>query len=199
MSYYYTYYVGYKKDNKLYPYGPYTSDGKLRPVRSVSRSFSSYLYQDFYDMAPEQISDELRKEFEYENFKGEKVVDVKWLPLKELPNESYIKTGYFLIKDVAQYEADEHKDTYDLFYDQLSPTVWAAKAQNELKFGKPAPQFDCEGEPFEVHSASEYMFYAYPDYYSEEYEAAVLRTAADALRDWCMPDDIEMVILETEG
>ena len=38
MSYYYNYYIGYKKDNKIYPLGPYDCNGNLKPVISKSSS-----------------------------------------------------------------------------------------------------------------------------------------------------------------
>ena len=200
MSYYYNYTIGYMHEDKIYPLGPYNSFGKLKDVISKSRSFASDLHYSFWHIPEEMISDELRKEFEYEDWKGEKQIEVKYLPVTELPEGSFIKTGYFLIEDVEQYE-QEHGDSYDLFYDHLSPTVYAAKAQNEARFGSPEKQVDEEGGDITPHSASEYMYYAYPDFNSKEYEAFQLRAAAEMLKEYGrpMPDGAVLVVLETEG
>ena len=199
MSYYYNYYIGYEWDGKIYPLGPYNSFGQLCDVISKSRSFASDLHECFYNVSGDQISDELRKNFEYEDYKGDKVVEVKYLPLDELPSGSFIKKGYFLIDDVKRYE--DGADKWDIFYDNLTPEMYAAMLQNELILGKPAPKKDCEGYEIEVHSASEYMFYAYPDYDSKEYEAEILRCAIESLYSYryMNDDNKEVVILETEG
>ena len=68
MSYYYNYYVGYKKDGKIYPWGPYNANGKLEPMVSRSRSFASDLHEEFYAVSDKEVSEELRKEFEYEDW-----------------------------------------------------------------------------------------------------------------------------------
>ena len=134
MSYYYNYYVGYKKDGKIYPLGPYNCRGQLRSVMTNSRSFASNLYNEFYSVPDNMISDELRQKFENEDWNGNKTTKVKYLPVNELPRGSYIKSGYFLISDVQEYE--KTGDTSELFYDTVSPTIYAAKLDYELKFGK---------------------------------------------------------------
>lgn len=197
MSYYYEYYIGYKKDDKIYPWGPFTADGKIRPVICRSRSFASDLHDEFYPVDPAEISNELRTAFEYEDWKGNKVIDVKWLPVKDLPNGSCVKKGYFLIDDVKAYE----KDTgwFDGFYDVLSPQVYAALLDKELKFGKNQPKKDCEGNEYTEHNASDYMFYAYLDYNCKEYEAFLLKEMVDSLWSSTLGSDGDWVILETEG
>lgn len=196
MSYYYNYYIGYKKEGKIYPLGPYNSFGKLNAALWRSRSFASRLHEEFNPIKEEEISEELRKEFEYTDWEGKKTVEVKLLPLSMLPTDSYLKSGYFLISDVELYEKDH--DEEGLFYDCLSPQIYAAKLQHELTFGKPAQKLDEEGEEITEHSASEYMYYVYPDYRSKEYEASVIREIANALNEYTL-DDEDIVILETEG
>ena len=112
MSYYYNYYIGYKKDNKIYPLGPYSCDGKINEVLSRSRSFASDLHDDFHKMPNEMITSELRRDFEYENFNGEKTVDVKYLELDKMPDDNFIKSGYFLIEDVQSYLKDKDTSWY---------------------------------------------------------------------------------------
>lgn len=199
MSYYYEYYIGYKKDDKIYPWGPFTADGKIRSVICRPRSSASDLHTDFYSVKNEEISDELRAAFEHEDWKGNKVVDVKWLPVSALPNGSYIKKGYFLIDDVKAYEEDY--DWFEGFYDVLSPQVYIALLDKELRFGKNQPEKDCEGNEYTEHNASDYMFYTYPDYHCREYEAHVLRETVDSLESYRLisSGDVEWVVLETEG
>ena len=196
MSYYYNYCVGYLKDGKIYPLGPYTCDGKLKDVISKSRSFASDLHERFYPVKEEQISDELRKAFEYEDWNGQKRVDVKYLPKEELPTGSFIKQGYFLIDEVKQYEEDGDEENFST---PISSQIYTALLEKELKFGPNKPKKDCEGYEYTDPNASDYMFYMYPDYQSEEYEAALLREAVDSLESYDLTQVAEIVILETEG
>ena len=199
MSYYYSYYIGYRHDEKIYPLGPYDAFGKLRAVVCRSRSFASDLHELFYHVKESEISDKLREEFEYTDWDNRKRVDVKWLPLSKLPSGSSIRKGYFLIEDVKCYEkAGDEGD--DLFYDCLSPTVFAAKLQHEMAVGKPAPQIDEEGYEIESHSASDYMYYAYQNKDCKEYEAEQIRDVAYMLDEHNdVPEGATLVVLETEG
>lgn len=199
MSYYYNYYVGYKIDGKVYPFGPYNSTGKLKEVITKSRSFASDLHEVFYRVAKEEISDELRKEFEYEDWNGNKSVNVKMLPIKELPSGSYIKRGFFLVEDVLRYE-DPDNDYFDGFYEYISPAVYASMVQNEVQFGKPERKLDDCDNWYCPKAASDYMYYAYPDYNSKEYEAEMVRSVAYMLNDYSeLPKDAILLALETEG
>ena len=200
MSYYYNYFIGYKHNGKIYPLGPYTAAGKRKDVISRSRNYASELHEELWFLSDDMISDELRKEYEFENYEGNKVMPpLKYMELTSLPKGSYIRKGYFLIKDVDLYEKSE--DPEDLFYESMSPAAYAAMAKNEMLFGEPEDEFDCEGEKIERHSAGEYMFYAYPDYSSKEYEAEVLRTVANMLHDYSreIPEGAELVVIEDEG
>ena len=201
MSYYYNYYIGYKHNGKIYPLGPYDCNGKLKDVVSRSRSFASDLHESFDFVDENMISDELRKEFEYEDWNGNKKVDVKYLPLKELPYGDFISKGYFLIDSVREYEKGEDDFENDLEYDKVDPVVYAAMVKNEIVFGKPSPKKDIEGGEMEVHGASDYMYYAYPNYSGKEYEAFVIRQVAEMLGEFNrnLPEGYEVVILETEG
>ena len=118
MSYYYTYYIGYRSEGKIYPLGPYDCFRNLRPVLNRSRSFASDLYEDFISVSETEISEELRKEFESEDWSGKKVVPVKYLPIKDLPAGEYIKKGYVLISEVIENEASE--DGFDGFSTVIS-------------------------------------------------------------------------------
>lgn len=198
MSYYYNYYIGYKKDGKIYPWGPYNANGKLEPMVSRSRSFASDLHKEFYPVSDEEVSEELRKEFEYEDWNEAKRLDVKYLSENDLPTGSYIRTGYFLIKDVEAYANDEHGN-FEGFYDVISPEVYAAKLQHEMMFGKNQPKKYDEGYEYTEPNASDYMYYAYPNYETKEYESFILRQLIEALREYHAEGNVEYVVLETEG
>lgn len=199
MSYYYNYYAGYEHDNKIYPLGPYNASGRIKPIISKSRSFASELHQSFRPIREEEITDELRKDFECEDWDGKRCVPVKVLPVRDLPKTDFVKTGYFLIKDVEAYEKDEDGD-FEGFWDRLSPQVYAAKLEKELKFGQNKPQKDECGNEYTEHNASEYMFYAYPDYDCEEYESFMILSGINMLNDYQgVPEGAKLIVLETEG
>lgn len=197
ISYYYNYYIGYEKDGVIYPLGPYDCFGQLCEALSKSRSFASNLYNLFSPINNEKISDELRKRFGHKNYSGEDVFDAKYAYLNELPSGDFIKRGYFLIRDVQRYEEDSYD--FDGFYDYVGPTVYAAMLQHEMQFGHPEPKIDCEGEEYEVHGASDYMFYAYPDYNSKEYEMSLIRNVANMLGEFnANLSNIRLVVIENE-
>ena len=200
MGYYHDYYAGYKRDGKIYPLGPYNSAGKLQPIISRSSSFASDLHEIFdnCEVPYEEASDALLKEFETTDFHGNKIVGVKAIPLSGMPTGPFIQKGYFLIKDIASYE--ETGDSYDLFYERLSPTVYAAKLLNELKLGKPEQKYDCEGEPLPNYSAGDYSYYAFEDTGTREWESAVICLTARMLMSYPeFQNEDEIYILETEG
>ena len=204
MSYYYNYYIGYKtKENKIYPLGPYDAFGKMHPVFYKSRSFASDLHEDFRRVQDEQMTEELKKEFAYEDWNGEiKVQNLNYLPVSELPSGDYVRRGYFLIEDIAEYERTG--DTWDLFYDYLTPAVYLMRLQNELIFGptlKREKEDDEDREDAEEtkRPCSDYSCFAYVDPNSREYETHMLRIALQAYEFAKIPEGAEMVILEDEG
>jgi hypothetical protein len=194
MSYYYNYYLGYKKNNKIYPLGPYDFNGDFIPVISKSRTYASDLYKMFDNLFEEEVSDELRKEFNYESY--ERITNIKYLNVKDLPTESYIKQGYFLIKDVEAYNK---KINFEGFYDIISPEIYAVKLQHEILFGKNQPIKDIEGYEYTEPNASDYMYYMYPDYDSKEFESFLLKTYLEPYQNYIYDNEIEYVILEVEG
>lgn len=187
MSYYYDYYIGYMtKDGKINPLGIYDCFGKLHSALSISQTYASDLHDDFVPISKDEYGDKLE------------LKNAKWLPVNMLPEGSYIKKGYFLVDDIHQYE--EGNDMWDLFYEKLTPQEYIIKSDNELKFGKPQPKFDCEGNEMETYSAADYGWYMYPDYWCKEYEAHQLREAVgiyEYVTD--IPKDSQIVIIETEG
>ena len=200
MSYYYNYYIGYEKDNKIFPLGPFDNNGQFFSAIWRSRSFASDLHEDF-ELAPkEKLSEELLKALgRAEIDEEDKIFEspVKVLDLEKLGSSDFIKSGYFLIEDIEEYK--KNNDAYDLFYEKLSPEVYAMRLENELKFGLPKPKLDCEGNPFEVHSVSEYAFFAYPDYNCKEYETFLIKEIANTFEFSDLVKNAKIVIIETEG
>ena len=199
MSYYYNYFIGYKDgENKIYPVGPFDMDGKIHPVLSRSRSFASDLHEEFFVVNPDMRSEALNKHFSYENYKGETELErVQYLPAKNLPAGSFVKSGYFLSDDILRYREDN--DAWDLFYDHMTPEEYAMRMQNELTFGKPAPKLDEEGEEMPVKTCADYAYFAYEDTACKEYESNVIRHALAAFEFVKIPEGAEFVVLETEG
>ena len=198
MSYYYQYYAGIedKESGVIYPLGPYDCNGKLKPIVEKSRSFASNLHEDFLPIDSGCISHELRAEFEYEDWNGEKRTDVKFLPIDELPDGDYIVKGYFLIEDVQAWEQGGDDD---VFYHVINPQVYAELLRKELVFGKNKPEEDVQGILYTKPNASDYMYSAIPNYCSKEYEAELIRQVALMLFDYDMENKYNLVILETEG
>lgn len=202
MSYYYNYYIGYKSpDGLIHPMGAYDNEGNIHPALSKSRSFASELHERFSSVPDEAVSDDLRKVFTYENWNGESVLQrLEFCELSDLPAGQFIKYGYYLIDDVQTYL--ETEDSYDIFYDHLDPLIYEAMKTNEILFGKPDPKFDDEGGEFPNYTAGDYMFFAYPDWNSEECEAFLLRNIAN-IYDLALYDGehegCKLVILKTEG
>lgn len=200
MATVYCYFIGYIKDDKIYPLGMYNNKGKMVPVIEDSHSFASDLYELFDYVGDNQFSEELEKEFSYSVYGTDSNRErLRYLKVKDLPTESYIKTGYFLISDIERFENDTYDDISELFYEHLSPVAYHAKFNSELVFGKPEPKVDCEGEEFPVYSAGEYAYYAYPDKRSREYDAELLRTVASQFESYKVEDKgKELVIIEVE-
>lgn len=203
MSWYTTYYLCWQdKDGKVRPLGPFNYRGDLMSVISTSRSFTTDLKEVFDPLPDEAWTEELEKEFSYEGYDDDKRrYDLEYLPLKDLPRGSYLKAGYYLIDDIDTYLKSKTDDSvyFDGFYDSLSSEAYMRKMENELKFGPPKPQQDCEGETYTPHSCADYAYFMYPEYQSKEYEAYLLRTVADILDDYRMPEGSQIVVIKTEG
>lgn len=208
MSWYVDYYIGYRTpEGKIYPLGHFDCFGNLHSVLTKSRSFTSDLWERFDRITLEETTDEIKKHFPagYVEYWNEPSEEEKaklppwcfWMYLEDLPTGSYLKKGYFLQDDIAAYERDDY---FDGFYHMLTPDEYARKMESELKFGVPKPKKDAEGYEIEVHSCGEYSYYIYPDYESEEYEASVIRTAANVY-EFCtdIPKGSKIVVLQTNG
>lgn len=198
MSTCYNYFLGYTKDEKIYPLGPYDSKGKLR---SINSSVFGRIQDKccFTEVKETEASEELHKEFDYESYvnrnKTKMVLpSIKKAKLIDLPSGDFIKRGYFLMSDVTSYESSDGRNVY--FHEFKSPSVFSEMLKNELQ--NRSKSYDYDGEPVYQRITSDYMYFAYPDYSSEQYESFVIKTIAETLR---KNEDVpasDVVVLYTE-
>lgn len=202
MSTYYNFFIGYidNKTKKVYAIGPYDNKSELKSIFYKTSSFISELYKEFAHVDVDRIDDSIKEEFTYTWNKTDgsgtnTTSNLYVLPVEDLPDDNFVKSGYFLIKDVEEYLKDSYD--FDGFYETVDPILYAEMVKQEVMFGKPKPEKDEEGYEIPVYSASDYMYFAYPDYNSMEYEVHRLRLAYSSL--YCEYDhkneDITPVIL----
>ena len=198
MSYYYNFYPAIKRaDGKIDIFNE-----KKITLDWYSRSFfnSDFLYK-FDFLSEDQMTDALKEQFTYTDWNNEKrISELKIITKDQLMslNDNFVKTGYFLIDDVKTYQQSPD-DLYnlDIFYDHISPEIYAA-----LLTSRPHSiiRQDCEGTDYVEHGAEDYMFFAYPDYTSDEYKAHKLKIVYSMIEDNVkLADNEEIVILEDEG
>ncbi len=197
----YNYYLGYLKDNKFYPLGPFNSNGKLKPV--LSNNYNNLQERCLFTGINEaDVSDELRKHFEYESYVNRNKTKMVLTPLyktmlAELPSGDFIKRGYFHMSDVTNYETSDGHDVSFRAY--KSPSVFAEMLKNEMQTKNTQSGYDYDGEPVHQSIASEYMYFAYPDCSSVHYEIFIIRTIAEILRKNENISANDIVILVTEN
>ena len=212
MSWYVDYYVGYKdKDGKIYPLAPFDAFGNLHPIITKSRGFASDLWEKFERVTLDETTEELKKHFpngDIYSWGGKEEEEKEeppwcfWLDPEDLPKGSYLKKGYFLQEDIAQYERslEDNNVYFDGFYHMLTPAEYVRKAEAELKWGVPKPKKDLDGNEFEVHSCGEYSYYVYPDYECAEYEASCIRNILYMFEYYPeLPEGSKLVVLQTNG
>ena len=182
MSWYYSYYIGRKKGDKIELIGAFDNSGNIYPVLERSRSFASSLKNRFMRYDGKIINNKLHSDY------------ISVLPYDKLPRDNYIKSGYFLIEDVEKYLIGNNSD--DLFYERLSPEIYAEKLKTESILGIPKSKKDDEGYDIEIHSCADYMYFSYPDYYCEEYESFIIKEVVDIYES---VDKDDVVIVLSEG
>lgn len=199
MSCYYNYYLGYEKENKFYPLGPYDYNHAYLPIISKSASFASDLHDSFYDIPADKVSDELFRELAEEGWDNKKEVHARYLYLTDLPKGDGLIKGYVPVYDIQQYLQDE--DPECVRYSILTPEQYAIKANQEMKNGTSSIKKDEEGEEFENIPAKDYVYFAFFDEDSKEYESKRLREAA-MMFDYVKDVDYDLknvVVFLTEG
>lgn len=200
MSYYYNYYLGYKFEDKFYPFGPFDIKGHIKPIISRSKSFASDWHEYFNVIKNDNKSEELKAAFPYDD----QIKSFKFELIKD--KDCFIKKGYYLIKDVATYENSNcWWDQGDLFANSMSAVEYAESLKKEMLY-KNSPLKAISSEENEESfleypsPASEYMYYAYPNFYSKEYEMFLISEIATTLIDYNdLPQGAIIMVLETEG
>ena len=201
MSWYYTYYLCYEKEGKIFPLGPFDAKGQFYEVLERSRSFASAIHESFWPLKKEQMSEEFLKCFPFLREESWESNLWSYRYLKDLPTGSPMKRNYYLLDDIAEFLEDGSID--DKFYDFLSPEAYALKLQNELQFGPPKEKLDDFGDPYTPHSCADYALFNYEDWLSEEYEAQRIREAASVFnysdliydrKEWKQINDIVVVL-----
>lgn len=188
MSSYFYFYVGYidNKTKKVHPMGPFNDQGKLQEIFYKTGSFISDMYHSFEKVKLEDIDEKWQEKFSVtygiNEEKRESVLLMQYPD--QLPDSNYIKSGYYLVKDVNEYlKSEESGDDFDGFYEKIDPLMYAELVKQEVMFGKPEPKKDEEGYEIPVYSASDYMWFCYPDYYGEEYESFRCKQALNMIYD----------------
>lgn len=203
ISWYTNFYCAYQtKEGKIYPYGPFDYSGDYKCIHWTSRSFTTDLKEWFEPVTREQVSEELLNAIYDTELDNESFIEQYWgvCPIDALPKSDFIKTGYFLIDDIQNYQKDN--DTEDLFYDWLDSDTYARKLENELKFGKPTEIIDKWGEKCTPKSCADYSYFCYPDYHCKEYEVFKLKNIIYSMyEDYKenIPKGAKIVIFKTEG
>lgn len=225
MSYYYTYYLAYEKNGKLYPYGPFDSKGKLCSILSKSRSFTSNLPEFFKSIEHSKISDELYKSLlTDETIKECEDADK---PYSEKENEAYAKIFGTLPepkKIISPREALEN--TIEIEYLELSALphgdfvkegyVPMNELQNEERdedefydvlsphvYAEKIKNVSVFGDTQELDcegeplpKLSEYVYHKWIDFNSKEYESYLLEMMADNFCDYKLGTPI---LIKVEG
>ena len=196
MSIYYDYYIGYWKNNKIYPYGPYNQAHDFKSIISTSGYRETGLHKEFWKVDAAELSEELMDAL-YGSCKDDMNIDclsIYKLDMGDLPTGSYVKRGYFKISEVAEYEADiDAQNPSEIFTYPIDPITYNGMMASELQFGPPTPKKDSFGKEYTPLSAREYMYYSYIDYSCPEYAASVIRSVFHMLYSSYSSDDKELV------
>ena len=214
MSEYINYYICKQNKNTklIYPLGPFDDKGEFKCVIWKSRSFYTDLVDLFVPIPKELLTNELTKKLyklslkEYfdgkdDIFDENDYYKMHYCQLDRLASTNFIRSGYFLIDDIKQYEkTQEDGYEFDGFYECLSPQLYCEllKSENTSKLKRKAKK-DIEGNEFDIYYASDYAFYMYPDYHSKEYEAFILNEVADILMPSYERDVYDVVVVFTRG
>lgn len=199
MSIYHVYFLAVrnKKTNKVRFKGPYDKEGNPISVfsRGHSRIYESFDYLDEKDMEPDLI-----KEFTYENYMGNKVLeDVRIGELKEV--EFPFKEMYVHKQSIMKAKA-ENSNYYECeaFYDtSMTPdeyAVFAAAYLDDHHFRKYV-YLDADDDKATATKPTDYQLYRYIDYDDTNYEWwNIYMTASNLELEWGLDKDEENVILE---
>lgn len=160
MSLCYEYYLGLLdiRTNKIDTLGVYDCDGLIHPVLNLYSS-NTTLYMKFSKICCNMFTDRAKSDLGLTN-----ETNVSFAYLDSLKESNYIKSGYFLIDDIDEYEKSDG-DPFGLFEDYLTPVSYIAKKEN-----------GCD--------VSMYSYYAYPDYYCDAYDIDYILRVYDTISEF---------------
>ncbi len=208
MSYYYTYYLGKRETatGRVSLAGPYDEKGHVVSLMSKSRSFASDLHEDMLPLAEEEMAEDVREQFTYEDWKGNKVLDtVKSMPFAALSGKTPFKCAYVPAFDVIdQNDTDDDDEIYysDKLNDAQYATLCAASVRGSAAGKRTIERYDLEmGEYKGMELGPEdYVRHMWVDTTSREYEEWLLSTIVWSVGDLCWPPKgFENILLEVEG
>lgn len=153
------------------------SKWKIKKPLTIEARCASFAYdidEELYECSENEFSEEMRKAFYTRDWNNNKVFDrtLKCITFEEFfkLNDDYIKKGFFLVDDVAEYE--KTGDSEGLFYTCASPLEYANLASKQIKR---STEKDEEGFEHIKYGWEDYMYYAYPEYQCKEYVIHVLK------------------------
>lgn len=212
MSYYFNYYLAKRPTagGKVSLCGPYRADGKPCCVLSRSRSYASDLHEEFRRLPSENCEQPLLDAFSWESpVTGERTFeDLKWLPMSALGGAEPFRSGYVLVDELLRVDEDALADAdWDPFAHVLAPSQYAAFCQSAYSPNGRPLRIEYEdalaGELAHKDAwPSDYVRHSWVVRRSREYEAWLIRSFADELRDDLYAElgrDHELVVIETEG
>lgn len=165
--------------------GKWLKKGKKKKPNSIMWRTGSFIYEVdevFNPISQKELANELAEAFAYTDWDGKKSFSntLCGLSLSELNHLSsdYIKKGYFLARDVDEYE--KNKDTENVFWEHIGPQAYANLAAKQVKRHV---ETDDEGFDYTVYGYEDYMYYAYEDYECKEYLIHLLQVIANSYND----------------
>ena len=164
MSTYYNFYFGYKKDDKIYPYGPYNKYGKLIAAMERSGGFINGLQDEFEHnrIQDDMFSEELIKDLDIDLTNNYDKA-LYYLPVSELGESNFIKYGYIHMDEITDY-LKELEDCNGYF-----PEWWFEKSYLPAEYGLKVANALKRNDTEELEELKHYEFFAYPDTISPEW------------------------------
>lgn len=184
MSVDHVYYLGIKnKDTqKIKLAGPYNKTGEVLPV--LSRGSMSSLWKELYCVEPEYLEEDAKKEFTWENYLGEEVLeDVRYIELDYdascplLTKYIYKEALMSYIRDNRDYYEEDELDQYCMSEEEYA-VFCNAYLQNKKTCRKIDPEYSDETIKA---IPSDYILYRWKDFSSPQYEAWIISETAENL------------------
>jgi len=183
MGYWHNIYLGYSKDGKVFPLGPYDAKGRIYPIYTYRHIWAgeNRLHDQMEHVLPtdQEVSDELRNVLAYETYEGKTIYpDMRMIALDNLPALPIMSSGYVPIAQVEGYESFGGDPD---FYPVYTPMIYAEKLRGEMN-GIPAQPVEGEDEaPRE--SMRDFMFYQWVDRNTLAYDIHKVREVARVFED----------------